>query len=840
MPEPVASATTTVFHPSDALLQATLLAAPVAIVVVKNRVLCSCNDHACQMFGYQRDELLGKSTRVLYSSAEEYEAVGRHVLGSMTSGEQQAIEARHRRKDGTLIHVLLKAAPLNAKDPSAGSVVAAMDMTHRARAVRAVLDNADRMEVLLKLNQMSDASVAQIADFALEEGTRLSGSSLGYLAFASNDESEVTMYAWSRQATADCNVASSRRHYSLAEAGLWAEAVRQRQPVITNDYAAAGGPRKGLPAGHVPLRRHMSIPVLSGGRIVAVAGVGNKVEPYDRADVQQLTLVMEGMWRHIERKRVLDSLAASEARFRTLFETAPYATVINRLSDGAFLAVNPAFERNSGCSSADVLGKTPVELGLVSDECVLGAQVFRRDGKIDNGIEICKDRWGETKHLHYASRSLVFNGEPAVLTSTVDITEQKLAEQALRESQRRLMDIIDFLPDPTFAIDTAGRVIAWNRAIEQLTRVPKTEILGRGDQAYAMAFYGRRRPMLIDLVLDDSPELRAQFDRVWNQGCVILGETYDRTLHQGKGAYLWATATALLNERGEAAGAIESFRDTTEYRRMEQMLMQSEKMRTVGGLAAGVAHEINNPLAVMMQSAEVAAGRVAGDLPANRQAAQRLGLSLGDIQAYLKTRELPDLLEAIQQAGERASRVVRNMLSFSRTGATSLSPHALPELIDRSVELAMADQILKQSRMTHEIEIRPQYDAHLPEVRCDPGQIQQLFMNLIKNAIQAIAGQERQSRPPCIGIRVRARGENVEIEFEDNGPGMDEDTSHRLFEPFFTTKPPGEGTGLGLFVCYAIVTRNHGGTISVTSRPGHGTLFVITLPVHGRRPDGKA
>jgi signal transduction histidine kinase len=142
--------------------------------------------------------------------------------------------------------------------------------------------------------------------------------------------------------------------------------------------------------------------------------------------------------------------------------------------------------------------------------------------------------------------------------------------------------------------------------------------------------------------------------------------------------------------------------------------------------------------------------------------------------------------------------------------------------------------------MTHEIEIRPQYDAHLPEVRCDPGQIQQLFMNLIKNAIQAIAGQERQSRPPCIGIRVRARGENVEIEFEDNGPGMDEDTSHRLFEPFFTTKPPGEGTGLGLFVCYAIVTRNHGGTISVTSRPGHGTLFVITLPVHGRRPDGKA
>jgi len=162
--------------------------------------------------------------------------------------------------------------------------------------------NSQRMDALLKLNQMTGATLKQITDFALEEAVRLTGSKIGYLAFLNDDESVLTMHAWSKSAMAECAIADKPITYPVVTTGLWGEAVRQRQPVITNDYAASPL-RKGCPAGHVAITRHMNIPLFDGARIVLVAGVGNKTEDYDQDDVQQLTLLMEGMWRLIERKR---------------------------------------------------------------------------------------------------------------------------------------------------------------------------------------------------------------------------------------------------------------------------------------------------------------------------------------------------------------------------------------------------------------------------------------------------------------------------------------------------------------------------------------------------------
>jgi PAS domain S-box-containing protein len=182
------------------------------------------------------------------------------------------------------------------------------DITVQKRAEeRAKLDEA-RATTLLELSQMTDRSAAEIANQALESAIRLTGSTIGYIAFANEDETVLTMHYWSNSAMKECATIDKPIVYPVKDTGLWGEAIRQRRPVVVNDYAAPNPLKKGTPPGHVRLTRHMNIPVLDGGRIVAVAGVGNKADDYQDDDVRQLTLFMDGMWRILCRKRAEEAL----------------------------------------------------------------------------------------------------------------------------------------------------------------------------------------------------------------------------------------------------------------------------------------------------------------------------------------------------------------------------------------------------------------------------------------------------------------------------------------------------------------------------------------------------
>jgi signal transduction histidine kinase len=183
---------------------------------------------------------------------------------------------------------------------------------HRRVEADLRLDEA-RLEALLRLGQMSAAPLAEITDYALEQGVALTRSAIGYLAFLNADESVLTMHSWSKSAMAECAIGNKPIVYPVVDTGLWGEAVRQRRPVITNDYLAPNPLKRGHPAGHVKVRRHMNLPVFDGPRMVAVAGVGNKDEPYDDSDVRQLTLLMAGMWRLLQRKRAEEALAEAHS-----------------------------------------------------------------------------------------------------------------------------------------------------------------------------------------------------------------------------------------------------------------------------------------------------------------------------------------------------------------------------------------------------------------------------------------------------------------------------------------------------------------------------------------------
>jgi len=228
---------------------------------------------------------------------------------AMSSGYQKTVEALPH-PDGIFHYYETQKFRLvldESSPPMLGGI--ALDITEYKHITDDLHSSSERMQALLELNQMTGSGLQEIASFAMEAAVRLTGSDIGYLAFTSNDESLLTMYAWSQNAMRQCLIIDKPIEYMTSETGLWGEAIRQRRPVITNDYTAPNPHKRGLPEGHVPIRRHMNVPVFSGDRIVLVAGVGNKHNDYDEVDVQQLTLLMEGMWSQVERNRKQEELA---------------------------------------------------------------------------------------------------------------------------------------------------------------------------------------------------------------------------------------------------------------------------------------------------------------------------------------------------------------------------------------------------------------------------------------------------------------------------------------------------------------------------------------------------
>ena len=260
-------------------------------------------------------------------------------------------------------------------------------------------------------------------------------------------------------------------------------------------------------------------------------------------------------------------------------------------------------------------------------------------------------------------------------------------------------------------------------------------------------------------------------------------------------------------------------------------MIQSEKMLSIGGLAAGMAHEINNPLAGMMQNAQVLLNRFSHTFPADEKAAMEAGTTLPVIKDFMEKRNVLQILQSIHDAGHQAARIVENMLSFARKGDSTRHKQNIYEVMDKTIELAQNDYDLKKKYDFRQFEIIREYEPDLPLVPCESSKIQQVIFNILKNATEAMVGEKLADKKPTLILRLRKDENKIHMEIEDNGPGMNEETSKRIFEPFFTTKEIDKGTGLGLSLSYFIIVEDHGGEMDIESAPGKGTKFIIRLPV---------
>ena len=385
----------------------------------------------------------------------------------------------------------------------------------------------------------------------------------------------------------------------------------------------------------------------------------------------------------------------------------------------------------------------------------------------------------------------------------------------LKTAQSLVSNIIDSMPSVLVGVDAQGRVTHWNRQAVKKTGLSVDQSQSRPLDDVFPILKGRMDRVRISIrdrqVLHDSKVSRPSDDGVRYEDVTIFPLVAD-----GVG------------------GAVIRVDDVTERVRLEEMMIQSEKMLSVGGLAAGMAHEVNNPLAGIVQSVSVLENRLLGDLPANHKAAEAAGITLAAIRHYLEQRKLPGMIENIRASGSRAASIVKNMLSFSRKSDRLVSDYDVGELLDQTLELVRTDYDMKKHYDVKQIRIERAYDPLVPSVPCEGSKLQQVFMNILKNGAEAMAEMTDDERLPLFALRVQDDGAWVRVEIEDNGPGMDEATRRRIFEPFFTTKPVGQGTGLGLSVSYFIITEDHGGEMHVRAAEGGGTCFVIRLPKEGR------
>ncbi len=486
-------------------------------------------------------------------------------------------------------------------------------------------------------------------------------------------------------------------------------------------------------------------------------------------------------------------------------------------TEGRITFANPVATTLLGLDEDILIGSRLADIWSSSHDCPLYRVL--EDGIICRGEgSLLLHRNGNRFPVSYSMTPILEGGHlVGAVLSFRDITDRLQADQEMQRMRSYLKNIIDSMPSILVGVNAAGRVTEWNLGAEKAVGLSHSEARGR-------------------LFTEVLPVLESQFQQVQE---AIRNRTPLRNeriaFEQDSRLYYTDVMVYPLVGNG-SLGAVIRVDDVTNRVHIEQMMVQTEKMLSVGGLAAGMAHEINNPLSAVLQGCQNILRRLATDLPANQAAARELQVDLDQIRAYLEKRGIVRFLQGIQDAGVRAAGIVTDMLAFSRRSKAEMAPAKVDEMLDTVIRLAASDYDLKKKYDFRQIEIIRDYDPNLGALVCGHTEIEQVLLNLVRNAAQSMA--DSASPPPHrIILRTRRQGEDAVIQVEDTGPGMDEDIRRRVFEPFYTTKAAGVGTGLGLSVSYFIITEQHQGAIAVTSTPGQGACFTIRLPLKGKKTD---
>ncbi len=452
--------------------------------------------------------------------------------------------------------------------------------------------------------------------------------------------------------------------------------------------------------------------------------------------------------------------------------------------NGKIIYVNPAFEKVTGYSKEELIGQNPK---------IIKSGKHPREfwNKMWDTIKVGKVWTSEIENRHK-------NGSPIyerLIVSPIiepsgkiigylgthhDLTEQRRLENELEKLEAYMSAILDDSTDAIIGLDLEYNIRSWNKGAEKIYGYKAEEVIGKNFRILVPP----------DLVRNGELEfINQEFEK---KGYINNYET-ERLTKDGNRISIQLTRTLVRDSSGNIIGSSAIVRDITEIKKLKRQISHAEKLSVVGQLAAGIAHEVGNPLTSISSLVQV-------------------------IQRTTDDSFAKEKLELVKNQINRIARTIRELVDFSRPSNYEVKSTDLNKIIQDAVN------IVRYGKKSRDIVFNLELDNNLPKVTIVQDQIIQVFINLLLNAVDAMDG-----KPGEIKVQTMIRGYNIQVRIQDKGKGIPEEIKDKIFEPFFTTKKVGEGTGLGLWVSYGIV-KNFGGEIEFESEVGVGSIFTVTLP----------
>lgn len=706
---------------------------------------------------------------------------------------------RYRHKDGTYRWIEWRSHPCGqAIYATARDVTNRVEAEHRLRCSEQKLALHNRIAGIF-LTTPGYEVYTRVLDVVREELKSRYGI-FGYL----DDKGDLVTPSMTAEIWDECKIADKDIVFPRETWGntIWGRALREGETRYANHALHT-------PPGHIPVTRAMAVPIVHATGVIGILTVGNKETDYNADDISTLETIAQFvapiLAARLERDRAevlalkrAHELHRSEQLFRDYFELPLVGACITG-KDKRFQVVNDKLCAMLGYTREELLGISWAEITPPEDvaaevvdfdryikarfDCMTFEKRYRcKEGSVINVCVSTQCIWNE-------------DGEPDYLVSLIqDVTERKRAEAALRESEERFRSVVEQTPDIIWRVDRDGVFTFLSPATRELLGYEESELLDKPLSSILTPESAEQARAYVSGGLEGRNGTEVEeYTHVRKDGSVFVGEI---------------RSTPLRHPDGAIIGMHGITRDVTERKRLEQQLIQAQKLESIGQLAGGVAHDFNNLLAVILGYSDIIKAQIDPDAPEN------FGL------------------DEIIKAGERAKDLTGQLLAFSRKQVLAMRDVHINEVV------GSADKMLRRL-IGEDIHIWIELAADMDIIKADASQMTQVLLNLSVNARDAMPNggilkisteslyvnydDERISH----GLRA---GPYVLLTISDTGTGMKPEVLRHAFEPFFTTKEKGRGTGLGLATVFGIV-KQHGGDITVQSELGHGTTFRVYLPV---------
>jgi len=742
------------------------------------------NPAAEKIFGYAPDEIIGKDAHQILLPDKYYSAYLNNFKKFQKNGQGNVIgkvvelEAKH--KDGKIIPIEIAVSPIFIKGQWWASAII-RDISDRKRVEEDLKQYAEEMRIIYDC--LADGLA--IADVETKRFIRSNGAMLKILGYSESELLSLT-------------IVDIHPHDQLS--------------MIMQHFNAMAEDRE---------QRAQDIPCLRKDGSLFYADISSQLINYKGRPS------IVGFFRDVtERKQTEEAIRHSEQRLADIINFLPDATLVIN-TDGKVVAWNHAMEKMTGVKAEDMIGKGNFEYSvpfygerrpILVDQALEPYTEYEkrylnisREGDYIYGESFIPSLpggrtflWGTAAVLR-DSKGLVVGA----IESIRDITARKEAEQALRESEQHLADIINFLPDATLVINSDGKVIAWNRAIEAMTGTKAEDMLAKGNYEYAIPFYGERRPILIDLVLKPNEEIEKRYADITRYGNIIAGESFMPSLGGGE-TYLYGTAAALRDSKGQIVGAIESIRDITERKHMEQEILRAKESAEIANQAkseflTNMSHELRTPLNAIIGFSEILSYKMVGSL----------------------TEKQEQYIGNILVSGRHLLQLINDILDLSKVEAGKMELDLRRIALNDFLENCLI--MIREKALIHHLSIHFSISPELEDliIWADERKLRQILYNLLSNAAKFTPDGG------SITLSGKKDDEYLTIAVADTGIGIKPEDKDRIFGKFeqvdSSLSREQQGTGLGLALTKRLAEL-HGGRIWVESEgEDKGSTFYFSI-----------